>query len=633
MAALRLSLGVLLLAAVSALGKPFPFETVELTQADARRFPAIGFGNRETTPHRASTTRHCRAWPGNHDWPSDLEWKQLNSSLGGALLRPFPAASACYQGDYYNETTCRWLLDQSRRTHFWIEEPLSTLTQWPQGSTCPLVLDAQGTCTRGGFPEYVVNATTVKHIQAAVNFARNKNVRLVIKNTGHDFGGRSMGAGSLSIWVHNLKDFEFIPEYTIGPYSGMAVRVGAGVESWEHFNHMAAYNISVVSPGGGTVGSVGGWVSVAGHGSLTSKYGLGADQVLSINIVTPDGKFLTVDPHKNKDLWWALRGGGPSTFGVITSVVLKAYPPISMTSASLAFAVNPSLNNTTPPTDPNALADLTSFWDGVSLAYRYCTHVIAAGGYCFSYIYPQGNSSFRFTSSQLIPNITAPAYRALLQPLYTELSARHNIPVALPTTITSSLYAGNGQRTGAGDFPVNTRYRSRLFPAHIWRNDTAWDAVFAAIRAGVEEGGYDFHGIGYSPTTEIAGWPGADSAVNPAWRKTALHAIFMEVVPVGLSAAQARAADARVQAYVARWQALMPGVGAYMNEGDPAEPEWQARFYGEKYARLLEVKRRWDPWGVFWASTTVGSEEWEVVTEDGYPMGQNGRLCRVGKRV
>lgn len=122
-----------------------------------------------------------------------------------------------------------------------------------------------------------------------------------------------MGAGSLSIWVHNLKDFEFIPEYSIGRYSGMAVRVGAGVEGWEHFNHMAEHNISVVAPGGSTVGAVGGWISVAGHGSLTNKYGLGADQVLSINVVTADGHLRTVDPtNTHEDLWWALRGGGPS---------------------------------------------------------------------------------------------------------------------------------------------------------------------------------------------------------------------------------------------------------------------------------------------------------------------------------
>lgn len=121
-----------------------------------------------------------------------------------------------------------------------------------------------------------------------------------------------MGAGSLSIWVHNLKNFEFIPSYTVGSYSGMAVRVGAGVESWELFNHMARNNISVVAPGGATVGVAGGWLSVAGHGSLTSKYGLGADQALAINVVTADGRFLTVDPNQHKDLWWALRGGGPS---------------------------------------------------------------------------------------------------------------------------------------------------------------------------------------------------------------------------------------------------------------------------------------------------------------------------------
>lgn len=65
-----------------------------------------------------------------------------------------------------------------------------------------------------------------------------------------------------------------------------------------------------------------------------------------------------------------------------------------------------------------------------------------------------------------------------------------------------------------------------------------------------------------------------------------------------------------------------------MNEGDPGEPDWQARFYGPLYDDLLKVKRKWDPWGLFWASTTVGNEDWEVVTADGYPMGQNGRLCR-----
>lgn len=93
----------------------------------------------------------------------------------------------------------------------------------------------------------------------------------------------------------------------------MAVRVGAGAESWEMFNHMGeSGNITVVAPGGSTVGSVGGWLAAGGHGALTSKYGLGADQALEIGVVTADGRFLVANEKNNKDLFFALRGGGGS---------------------------------------------------------------------------------------------------------------------------------------------------------------------------------------------------------------------------------------------------------------------------------------------------------------------------------
>ena len=69
----------------------------------------------------------------------------------------------------------------TRETRFYINDPVTVLTQWPQGKTCSLSLKPVGNCTQGGFPVYVLNATTVKHIRAAVNFARNEGVRLVIK--------------------------------------------------------------------------------------------------------------------------------------------------------------------------------------------------------------------------------------------------------------------------------------------------------------------------------------------------------------------------------------------------------------------------------------------------------------------
>jgi len=101
------------------------------------------------------------------------------------LLRPLPAAAACYPGNpQQNSTRCDFLTSgQAGQTHYWLDNPVETLTTWPAGSGCLLSsnVTAGRNCERGGWPEYVVNVSSVKHIQAAVNFARNKGVRLVVK--------------------------------------------------------------------------------------------------------------------------------------------------------------------------------------------------------------------------------------------------------------------------------------------------------------------------------------------------------------------------------------------------------------------------------------------------------------------
>lgn len=84
-------------------------------------------------------------------------------------------------------------------------------------------------CTLGGFPEYSVKVTNVAQIQLAVNFARAANLRLIIKNTGHCFLGKSTGAGALSLWMHNMNKIDFIQDYEGPGYAGPALKLSAGV--------------------------------------------------------------------------------------------------------------------------------------------------------------------------------------------------------------------------------------------------------------------------------------------------------------------------------------------------------------------------------------------------------------------
>jgi hypothetical protein len=134
------------------------------------------------------------------------------------------------------------------------------------------------------------------------------------RNTGHDFLGRNTGGGALQVWVHPMKAFEFIPSIKVGEYSGKAAKIGAGIMTYELFNEMAANNITIPVAGGSTVSALGGWMQGGGFGILTSKFGLMADHVLSLEIVTADGKFVHASPDENEALFWAIRGGGPGTF-------------------------------------------------------------------------------------------------------------------------------------------------------------------------------------------------------------------------------------------------------------------------------------------------------------------------------
>lgn len=124
-------------------------------------------------------------------WPSSSKWNALNTSVDGQLIYNQPIAKPCYPGLGYNAQLCQ---DISKE---WTESPFQELSPigytYPLVNTCPPVnasVAAYPLCDLGNAPVYTINATKANDVATGVRFAKENNVRLVIKNTGHDIVGR-----------------------------------------------------------------------------------------------------------------------------------------------------------------------------------------------------------------------------------------------------------------------------------------------------------------------------------------------------------------------------------------------------------------------------------------------------------
>jgi hypothetical protein len=190
-------------------------------------------------------------------------------------------------------------------------------------------------CSLGNYPVYVVNATTASHISIALKWVGKKNIRVVVKSTGHSYQGRSTGYASLSIWTYHMRGIQYLPSFKPTACDSerplTAVRVSAGHTNIEVQEEVAKYDKAVVTGFNPSVGLVG-WLTGGGHGPLSASYGMGADNLLEAIIVTPDGEHLVASPCKNKKLFSAVRGGGGGTFGVITDVIVRAFPSPATTT-------------------------------------------------------------------------------------------------------------------------------------------------------------------------------------------------------------------------------------------------------------------------------------------------------------
>lgn len=110
------------------------------------------------------------------------------------------------------------------------------------------------------------------------------------------------------------------------------------------------------------------------------------------------------------------------------------------------------------------------------------------------------------------------------------------------------------------------------------------------------------------------GAPRVDNAIHPAWRNASSFVItnvFMGGTEPWEEKKEKEAFNTDVVSKALR--EASPYGAAYVNEGDLYEPSWQDAYWGDNYARLLEIRKKWDPEGVLFAQTTPGTESWSVV--------------------
>ncbi|GJD03169.1 FAD/FMN-containing isoamyl alcohol oxidase MreA [Colletotrichum higginsianum] len=462
------------------------------------------------------------------------------------------------------------------------------------GESCDPFADRSTSCGLGGYPQYVVNVSSADDASQAVRFASEKNIRFVIRNTGHDYLGKSTGAGSLAVWTHHLRSLEVV-DWEDKHYVGKAIKMGAGVLGHEAVSFATQHDLLVVSGNGPTVGIAGGYTLGGGHSSLSSKYGLSADRALEYEVIDGKGEYLVANREKNQDLYWALSGGGGGSYAVVLSTTVKADPEVFVTLGTLKFSAKGLMED--------------DFIGAIEAFHLTLPALVAAG--CQP-LYSFGRQGFDIMALSA-PDLTPAQVDSLLKPFLAHLD---NLSVdyeknIIPFPNYGEFFKAISQAQSKG--VANAVYGGSWF---IPRNRMAGKRSRALIEESFrlqDQGAMQLF-MGFNLST--AGRD-VDNSVHGGWREMLIDTVFM----INDDGAEAMELISRKATKLASGlQKLAPHAGTYASEADPNDPDWKQNFYGENYGRLLDIKRKYDPDHVFYGSTAVGGDLWSPKSD--------GRLCQ-----
>src|SRR5277367_1830124 len=179
-------------------------------------------------------------------------------------------------------------------------------------------------------PALIVRCADRKDVQLAVDFARHNNLLTAVRSGGHSFAGYGVCDGGLVVDLSTMKRVQIDPAHE-------TIRIEPGILAGELDCLTQSFRMAVPLGSCPTVG-VTGYSLGGGESSLTPMFGYGCDSIIGLEVVTADGKLLTVTAEQNPDLFWAMRGAG-ANFGIATSLEFKLHSIESVLSGSLRYPI------------------------------------------------------------------------------------------------------------------------------------------------------------------------------------------------------------------------------------------------------------------------------------------------------
>jgi FAD/FMN-containing dehydrogenase len=563
---------------------------------------------------KAGATLLPRVRPGDAGWPEPAQWDALKAQVGGRLIKP---ASPFVEGGAAAEEALKYL----RNPYYLGDQPGLTETSGWFGAWTSQP------------SQYAVVAENTNDVAAAVDFARKHRLRLVVKGGGHSYQGTSNAPDSLLVWTRHMRQIQHHTAFVGQACENReapcpAVSLGAGCVWMDAYHAVTTLGGRYVQGGGCPTVGVAGLVQSGGFGHFSKTFGTAASNLLEAELVTADGQIRIVNACSHPDLFWALKGGGGGTFGVVTRITLRTFD-----LPRFFGGVGGDIRASSGDAYRALIARFLEFYQSQLFNPHWGEHVTLGK-----------NNVLSFT--MMFQDLDTAAVESTWAPFLDWVRARKEYSfdnhVNVLTVPAQHLWDGPYFKK---HFPGHMRFDDRP-GAQDWRaywdgeqNEAAWfihgyrsawlseallhsdhrerlvEALFDASRTRYVEL-YFGKGLAGGPTD--ARVRTQNTAMNPQVLDAFALAIlgadgdpaFPDMPGAKIDADQARSDVHDLDQAMAALYRLNPDAGSYVSESDYFLRDWQSRFWGANYARLVAIKQRYDPNGLFVVHHGVGSEAW-----------------------